>query len=128
TIRGERRILRARREIVLSAGAIRSPQLLMLSGIGPADHLRSFGIPVVLDQPSVGSHLEDHIEAQITFRCREPVSHSRYMQPARRAAIGLQWLLFRSGIGATTGFEVGALLRSAPERTAPDLQIYLYPA
>jgi choline dehydrogenase len=118
----------SRHEIILSAGTIRSPHLLMLSGIGPADHLGALGIPVVVDLPSVGSQLEDHIEAQLTFRSRVPLSHSRYMRPDRTVAAGLRWFAFRDGIGATTGFEVGALLRSSRNPGHPDMQIYLYPA
>jgi len=118
----------ARHEVILSAGTIRSPQLLMLSGIGPGDHLRATGIPVIADLPAVGADLEDHIEAQLTFRSRAPVSHSRYMRHDRRLAAGLRWLTLRDGIGATTGFEVGALWRSSRSIGHPDMQIYLYPA
>ena len=126
--RGRMRQARARREVALCAGAVRSPQLLMLSGIGPADHLHSFGIAVAADLPAVGAALQDHVEAQVTFRCREAVSHSRYMRADRRLAAGLRWLLLGDGIGAETGFEAGALLRSTQAPASPDLQIFLYPA
>ncbi len=126
--RGRLRHARALQGVTLCAGALRSPQLLMLSGIGPPDHLRAFGIAVVADLPSVGANLQDHIEAQVTLRCRAPVSHSRYLRPDRKLAAGLRWLLTGGGICAQTGFEVGALLRSSQAGASPDLQIFFYPA
>ncbi|MBN34596.1 MAG: choline dehydrogenase [Rhodospirillaceae bacterium] len=125
---GQLRQVRARHEVILSAGAIRSPHLLMLSGIGPADHLGDNGITVEADLPAVGAHLEDHVEVQVTFGCRQPVSHSRYMRADRKLAAGLRWLLFKDGIGATTGFEAGALIRSTSNLPSPNMQIFLYPA
>jgi len=125
---GQARTVRARREVIICAGAIRSPQLLMLSGIGPAEHLRGHGITVVLDAPGVGTDLQDHVEIQLTWRCPRPVSHSRYLRPDRAALAGARWLLKGDGIGATTGFEVGAMLRSARNVPVPDTEVYLYPA
>jgi choline dehydrogenase len=118
----------ARREVILCAGAIRSPHLLMLSGIGPADHLRRYGIPVRADLPAVGSHLQDHVATRLSWRSLRPVSHSRYMRTDRKALAGLRWLLTGGGIGGTTGLEVGAMLRSSESLATPDLQFFLYPA
>ncbi|HVZ01709.1 MAG TPA: GMC family oxidoreductase N-terminal domain-containing protein [Dongiaceae bacterium] len=118
----------ARREVIVCAGAIRSPHLLMLSGIGPADHLRRHGIAVRADLPAVGAHLQDHVATRLSWRSLRPVSHSRYMRPDRKALAGLRWLLTGGGIGGTTGLEVGAMLRSSEELATPDLQFFLYPA
>lgn len=100
----------------------------MLSGIGPADHLKSRGIGVAHDLPGVGGNLQEHIEIQLVFRCNEPVSHSRYMRTDRQMLAGLQWLAFKAGPCASTGFDVGAVLKTDPALPAPDTEVYLYPA
>ena len=108
-------------EVILAGGAINTPQLLMLSGIGPADHLREHGILLVEDLPGVGEHLQDHLEVYIQHACTQPVS----MQPAatqswRRPFIGAQWLFLRSGPGASNHFEAGGFVRgttTSPTRT-----------
>ncbi len=94
---GEREI-RARRGVILSAGALQSPQLLMLSGIGPGEHLRSLGLPVRLDRPSVGQNLQDHLQVRSIYRCSKPITTNDSLNSlAGRARMGLEWLLFRSG-------------------------------
>jgi choline dehydrogenase len=120
------RLHRAAREVIVSSGALRSPQLLMLSGIGPADHLRAIGVPVVHDLPGVGQSLQDHIEIQLTFVLKDPVSHSRHLRPDRALAALAQWAVFKTGPCATTGFDVGAMI--ATRSSVPDVQAYLYPA
>ncbi len=115
---------RARREVILSAGPVNSPKLLMLSGIGPAAHLREHGIEVLHDLPGVGTNLQDHLEIWYQVACREPVTLNRYFNPLAKAAIGLQWLLFRRGLGATNHFESNAYIRSRPDLPAPDLQYH----
>lgn len=125
---GKERQIRARKEVVLSAGAARSPQILMLSGIGPADSLKAHDIGVVHHLPGVGGNLQEHIEIQLVFRCKEPVSHSRYMRPDRQMLAGLQWLAFKTGPCASTGFDVGAVLKTDSALPAPDTEVYLYPA
>ena len=99
----------------------------MHSGIGPADHLREFGIPVVHDLPGVGSNLQDHLELYIQQECTKPVSLFKFWNPIAKAAIGLEWLIFRRGIGASNQFEVGAFLRSSSNSSYPDIQIHFLP-
>src|SRR5690606_38718451 len=96
--RGERRRFRARREVVLSAGSVKSPQLLMVSGIGPAAHLAGLGIPVVHDLPGVGQNLQDHYGGQITWRCNRPITMNDVMLSRwKQVRVGLQWLLTGRG-------------------------------
>ena len=120
-------ILWASKEIILAASSINSPFILMHSGIGPADHLREFGIPVVHDLPGVGSNLQDHLELYIQQECTKPVSLFKFWNPIAKAAIGLEWLIFRRGIGASNQFEVGAFLRSSSNSSYPDIQIHFLP-
>ena len=115
-------------EIILAGGAINSPQLLQLSGVGRADDLAALGIPVVADLPGVGDHLQDHLEVYIQYRSLQPVS----MQPSatqlwRRPFIGAQWLFFRSGPGATNHFEGGGFARSNDDVAYPNLMFHFLP-
>ena len=115
-------------EIILAGGAINSPQLLQLSGVGRADDLAALGIPVVADLPGVGAHLQDHLEVYIQYRSLQPVS----MQPSatqlwRRPFIGAQWLFFRSGPGATNHFEGGGFARSNDDVAYPNLMFHFLP-
>ncbi len=125
---GRQMIFRTSREVVLSAGALRTPQLLMLSGIGPADHLREVGIAPVLDLPGVGANLQDHVATRLSWQATQPLSHSLYASGHRRLTAGGRWLLRRDGIAATTGLETCAMLRSSYADGTPDLQMFLYPA
>jgi choline dehydrogenase len=111
-INGENQMIEARREVILCTGTIASPQLLMLSGIGPADHLRAHGINVEHDLPGVGENLQDHIVAPLRYSCKKPVSISNKLGLIGRAKIGLEWLLFKQGLGASNFFEVGAFFDS----------------
>src|SRR5260370_21958930 len=91
----------ADREVVLSAGALQSPQLLQLSGVGPADLLRGLGIPVAVDAPEVGRNLQDHYQARMIVRLKQPISlNDQVRNPYELAKMGLQWLL--AGIGPLT--------------------------
>ena len=115
-------------EIILCGGSINSPQLLLLSGVGPASDLEALGIPVVADLPGVGAHLQDHLEVYIQYRSLQPVS----MQPSatqkwRRPFIGAQWLFFRSGPGATNHFEGGGFARSNDDVVYPNLMFHFLP-
>jgi choline dehydrogenase len=115
-------------EVILCGGAINTPQLLMLSGIGPADHLREHGILVAQDLPGVGENLQDHLEAYIQHAATKPVS----MQPAatqlwRRPFIGAQWLFLRSGPGASNHFEAGGFVRGDNEVAYPNLMFHFLP-
>jgi len=117
----------ARREVILAASAINTPKLLMLSGIGPAEHLAERGIPVVADRPGVGANLQDHLELYIQMTCRQPITLYRHWNWASRLAIGAQWLLFRRGLGASNQFESAAFLRSAAGMDYPDIQYHFLP-
>lgn len=114
-------------EIVCCGGAINSPQLLQLSGIGNAQELTALGIDVVHDLPGVGENLQDHLEVYIQYACKQPVT----MQPAlkwyNKPAIGLQWLLFKQGPAATNHFEAGGFIRSNDEVDYPNLMFHFLP-
>ena len=121
------RVVSAREEIVLSAGAINSPKILMLSGIGPAEVLQSCGIPVVHDLPGVGENLMDHPLGSIQYECKLPVSLAGSLGPPQRMLALVRWLLRRDGVLASNHFECGAFVRSEPGVRFPDLQFYLFP-
>ncbi|MGZ6545559.1 MAG: choline dehydrogenase [Actinomycetota bacterium] len=114
-------------EVILCGGAINSPQLLQLSGVGNADELRALGIDVVRDLPGVGEHLQDHLEVYIQYACKQPVSVAPYMQWRWRPLIGLQWLFLRSGPGATNHFEAGGFVRSNEDVAYPNLMFHFLP-
>ena len=125
--RGTRHEARAGREVLLCAGAINSPQVLMRSGIGPADTLRALDIPVQQDRPGVGENLQDHLEVYVQYACREPITLFSALKPWNQARIGLQWLTTRSGLGATNHFESGGFIRSEPGVRYPNLQYHFMP-
>lgn len=114
-------------EIIVSAGAINSPQLLQLSGVGSAEHLEALDIDVVNDVPGVGENLQDHLEVYIQYACKQPVS----MQPAlkwyNKPFVGLQWLFFRKGPAATNHFEGGGFVRSNDTVQYPNLMFHFLP-
>ena len=118
-------MIRVSREVILSSGAIGSPRLLMLSGIGPADHLRSHGIPVVLDRPGVGSNLQDHLDLFVIAECTGPHTYDRYAKPLWSAVAGLQYLLTRKGPVASSLFETGGFWYADPNARSPDIQLHL---
>lgn len=127
-IRGDRReIVSARKEVILAASAINSPKLLMLSGIGPADHLREMGIEIVADRPGVGGNLQDHLELYVQNECLQPITLYSKLNWFSKAAIGLEWLLFKTGDGATSHFESVAFVRSQPGIRYPDIQFHFLP-
>ncbi|WP_111537350.1 choline dehydrogenase [Palleronia aestuarii] len=123
----KKQTVRARREVILSAGAINSPQLLMLSGIGPGAHLAERGIEVAVDRPGVGGNLQDHLELYVQMRASKPVSLFRHWGPIGRARVALLWALAGRGPGASNQFETCAFLRSAPGVPYPDIQIHFLP-
>jgi choline dehydrogenase len=127
TRRGSTQRVRAG-QVILSGGAINSPQLLQLSGVGNAPELGALGVNVVHDLPGVGEHLQDHLEVYIQYACTQPVS----MQPSatqkwRRPWIGFQWLFFRRGPGATNHFEGGGFARSNEDVDYPNLMFHFLP-
>ena len=119
---GTRRYIEARAEVILCAGAYGSPHLLLLSGIGDADHLRKHGVAVVAHVPGVGRGLEDHPAAQVGYRAPAGTSPVTGMGALRKLSIGARWLFLRSGMGATNFYEVGAFLKSADASNIADIQ------
>ena len=116
----------ARREVILSAGAIGSPQLLQLSGIGPAQHLQDMGIPVIRDMPAVGANLHDHFNTAVSWRCSKPITLNDLENSwPRKIMAGLQYGLFRSGPMTGNGVTAGVFTRSDPRLERPDIQINL---
>ena len=124
---GAVRTVQARREVILSGGPINSPQLLMLSGIGPAAHLAEHGIAVACDLPGVGENLQDHLELYVQQECTQPVTLHSATGLLQKALIGARWVLFRSGLGATNHFEAGGFIRSRPGVRWPDIQYHFLP-
>lgn len=114
--------LHAGREVILSAGTIGTAHLMLLSGIGPADHLRATGVTVRHDLPGVGENLQDHFVASLMFRASGTRSIASDLSLWNRPRIGLEWLLTRGGLGATSFFEVGAFFRSGPEAAYANMQ------
>ncbi|WP_425359508.1 choline dehydrogenase [Borborobacter arsenicus] len=121
-------VVKARREVIIAASSINSPKLLMLSGIGPAAHLREHGIEVVADRPGVGQNLQDHMELYIQQEATQPITLYSVLNPFSKALIGARWLLFKSGLGATNHFEAAAFVRSKPGVDYPDIQYHFLPA
>jgi choline dehydrogenase len=117
----------AAQEIVLSGGPINSPQLLKLSGVGPAEELRALGIGVVQDLPGVGENLQDHLEFYFQVACTEPITLYSSINWRSRALIGARWLLFKDGLGATNHFETCGFIRSRAGIAYPDIQYHFLP-
>ncbi|HMG49558.1 MAG TPA: choline dehydrogenase [Inquilinus sp.] len=125
---GQIRTARAAREVILAGGAINSPQLLMLSGVGPADQLRRHGIAVVHDLPGVGRNLQDHLELYIQYECTKPITLYSVENPLYKAKVGLEWFLFRSGLTTSAHLEAGGFIRSRPGIRHPDIQYHFLPS
>ena len=123
---GEERI-HATREVIIAASAINSPKLLMLSGIGPGAQLSAHGIEVVANRPGVGRNLQDHLELYIQMAASEPVSLFKYWNLFGKAWVGMQWLLNRSGPGASNQFESTGFIRSRAGVRYPDIQFHFLP-
>lgn len=125
---GEKLQCKARREVILSAGSINSPQLMMLSGLGPAQQLRENGIEVVKNLPGVGNNLNDHLSVFVRHECpRAGVGLKKRDQPIGRLRVGLQWMLFKSGIGASNLWEASGFIRTRTGMRWPDVQIDFLP-
>lgn len=118
---------RASREVILSGGPINTPQLLKLSGIGPAAELREHDIAVVADRPGVGANLQDHLEFYFQMACTQPVSLYPSMKITAKGLIGARWLLTRGGLGATNHFESCGFIRSRAGIRYPDIQYHFFP-
>ncbi|MCA0031548.1 GMC family oxidoreductase [Mesorhizobium sp. B263B2A] len=122
---GEKKILRAEREVIVSSGAIGSPKLLMQSGIGPADHLKSVGITPVHDLPGVGSNMQDHLDLFVIAECTGDHTYDNYAKLHRTAWAGLQYLLLKKGPVASSLFETGGFWYADPTAGSPDIQFHL---
>ncbi|MBE2274919.1 MAG: choline dehydrogenase [Rhodobacteraceae bacterium] len=123
---GQVHVARARREVILSGGAINTPQLLMLSGIGPAAELRNLGIAPLVDLP-VGENLQDHLDLGMSFRCAEPVSHAWMGSTRGKLRVGLEWMLRQSGPAASNIWEIGGFARAMPDSALPTVHYHVAP-
>ena len=126
--RGHREVVVSTREVILAASAFNSPKLLMLSGIGPAEQLKTHGIPVLADRPGIGANLQDHLEVYVQYKCLQPLTLNGRLGLLSKARIGLQWLMTATGDGASNHFEAGAFIRSRPDVAYPDVQLHFLPA
>jgi choline dehydrogenase len=125
--RAGRQVIRAGREVILAASSINSPKLLMLSGIGPAAHLKEHGIEVVADRQGVGANLQDHLEIYMQFAASQPITLYKYWNLWGKAWVGAQWLLTGKGLGASNQFEACAFIRSKAGVEYPDIQYHFLP-
>jgi len=123
----EEHVARARREVIVSAGPIQSPKLLLLSGVGPAPQLSQHGIPVVHDLAGVGENLQDHLEFYFQMACTQPITLYSQTSTFRKALIGMRWLLTKGGLGASNHFETGGFIRSRAGIRYPNIQYHFLP-
>ncbi len=119
--------VRARREVILAASSINSPKLLMLSGIGPGAQLAEHGIDVIADRPGVGANLQDHLEVYIQQASLQPITLYKHWNLWGKGVSGLQWLLSKSGLGASNHFESAGFIRSRAGMDYPDIQFHFLP-
>lgn len=124
---GQIQVVKAKREVVLAASAFNSPKLLMLSGIGPAEHLRDLDIEVVADRPGVGSNLQDHLEVYIQQQSTKRITLNAHLNLISKAIIGAQWLFLGKGLGTSNQFEAAGFVRSAAGVKYPDIQFHFLP-
>ena len=120
----------AEKEVILSGGAINSPQLLMLSGIGNGDELNKLGIDVQNHLPGVGLNLQDHLDVYVQYKCKQPVTLHKYSTnyPWNRIPAGIQWFLFKKGVCSSTHLETGGFIRSRPGIPHPNIQYHFLPS
>jgi choline dehydrogenase len=127
-VQGKTHTVARKKDIILSAGSIGSPQLLQLSGIGDKEDLTKAGIKTLHHLPGVGKNLQDHLEFYFQFKCKQPITINGKLGLLSKALIGARWLLFRDGLGATNHFESCGFIRSKPSVEWPDLQYHFLPA
>ena len=118
----------AEKEVLLSAGAINSPQILMLSGVGPEEELKNHGIKVISALNGVGENLQDHLETYVQYECTKPVTLYSSFNPINMALIGLQWFLFKKGIAAHSNLEIGGFIRTNEMVDYPNMQYHFFPS
>jgi choline dehydrogenase len=125
---GIARTARARKEVLVSSGAYNSPQLLQLSGVGPADLLRQHGIDVVMDAPGVGHDLQDHMQVRMVMRCAQKITLNDIVNhPLRKIWMGLRYAAFRTGPLTIAAGTAGAFFKTSPRLATPDIQIHFLP-
>jgi choline dehydrogenase len=124
---GRIEVIRAEVEVIVAASSLNSPKLLMLSGIGPAQHLTEHGIEVVADRPGVGQNLQDHLELYLQMAASQPITLFKYWNLFGKALIGAQWLFTKTGLGASNQFESAAFIRSRAGIDYPDIQYHFLP-
>ena len=124
---GQTKIFSAQQEVILCAGSIGSPQLLQVSGIGPRETLAAAGIDLVHELPGVGENLQDHLEFNFQYRCKQPITLNSELGLFKKALIGARWLLFKTGLGRTNHFESCAFIRSRAGVQWPDIQYHFLP-
>ena len=118
----------AEKEVLLSAGAINSPQILMLSGVGPKEELKNHGINVISALNGVGENLQDHLETYVQYECTKPVTLYSSFNPINMALIGMQWFLFKKGIAAHSNLEIGGFIRTNEMVDYPNMQYHFFPS
>lgn len=121
------RVVRAGAEVILSASSINTPKLLMLSGIGPAAHLRAHGIEVLANRPGVGANLQDHLEIYMQYAATQPVTLYKHWNMWGKGSIGAQWMATGTGLGASNQFESCGFIRSSAAVDYPDIQYHFLP-
>ena len=124
---GETRIIKVKKDIVLSAGSINSPAILQRSGIGDGEELKSKGISVLNHLPGVGKNLQDHLEVYFQVKCLQPITLYKYLNPISKLLIGMQWMFLKNGLGASNQFETLGFIRSDRNIAYPDIQFHFLP-
>lgn len=124
---GKEVFVKANKEVILSSGSIGSPQILMLSGIGDAAHLKSKGVEVVKHLPGVGKNLQDHLQARLVFKCKEPTLNDEVRSLFNQARIGLKYIFFRAGPMTMAASLATGFLRTGPDVETPDIQFHIQP-
>ena len=125
--KGETKIIKVKKDIILSAGSINSPSILQRSGVGDGDELRDKGISVLNHLPGVGKNLQDHLEVYFQVKCLQPITLYKYLNPVSKLLIGMQWMFLKSGPGASNQFETLGFIRSDKNISYPDIQFHFLP-
>ena len=128
SINGNKKILKANKEVILCAGSIGSPQLLQLSGIGPKKVLNDAGVEVLHELPGVGENLQDHLEVYFQYHCKKPITLNSKLNLISKGLIGIEWILAKTGLGATNHFESCGFIRSRAGIEWPNIQYHFLPA
>ena len=128
SINGNKKALKANKEVILCAGSIGSPQLLQLSGIGPKKVLADAGVDVLHELPGVGENLQDHLEVYFQYHCKKPITLNSKLNLFSKGLIGIEWILAKTGLGATNHFESCGFIRSRAGLKWPNIQYHFLPA